>query len=247
LANKLYRGAPGKYKGIKDPSASTKCRGDKVATVQPWVRSTSTTTLNEINSELGTKVDFSKLSGFEGGQWLQPYVPCSKGTVAGNSGVTVCTGCDLGQKSEAELKALGLSDATFEKIKKYADERYKGYACADANKALDETGRVTLEPDECDAIDKAVKNEHLLSARDEWNERMPPGGTKFEQLTTNQQTVIFSRTYQQGKGMPDSDVAQDFYEAAQSGDWAKAKQKLQDYDVKADWYKKRVKSEADLL
>jgi hypothetical protein len=216
--------------------------------VKPWVSRTSEKTLKKLNKDLGTNVNFNNLSEFEGGQWHKTYIPCNKKVVAGKSGVSIGTGFDIGQKSDAELKALGLSDTLYKKLKKFANKNYKGKTCDEANKELSALGKVTITQSEADEIDDAVKKEHLKSAITSWDKKPhPTGWKKFTELTEGQQTVIFSRTFHQGKGMPSTKVAKEFYEAARKGDWATAKRKLQDYNVTKDWYKNRVKKEANLL
>jgi len=59
--------------------------------------------------------------------------------------------------------------------------------------------------------------------------------------------VILSRTYHQGIGMPETAVAQNFYSAAQKGDWITAEKALRGDNVLPNWYKTRVHQEADLL
>jgi len=69
----------------------------------------------------------------------------------------------------------------------------------------------------------------------------------FTDLTQAQQTVIFSRTFHQGVGMPNTRQAQDFYGAATQGRWLDAEVSLRNYPVRENWYKNRVGLEADLL
>ncbi|HEX2208045.1 MAG TPA: pesticin C-terminus-like muramidase, partial [Longimicrobium sp.] len=212
-----------------------------------WVGRTSPATLAKLNQELGTSIDFDALSGFEGGQWRKTYIPCSGNMVAGASGVTVATGFDVGQVSPASIDAMDLPPATRDKLKKFAGKSYKGQTCANANAAMNKLGVETFDPAEADAIDYAVKKKHLAPAQASWNATVPVGKPKFAELTPAQQTVIFSRTYHQGTGMPQTPIAQGFYKAAQEGDWLTAEQKLRNYAVTPDWYKNRVAAEADLL
>ncbi|WP_298213049.1 hypothetical protein [Acidovorax sp.] len=94
-------------------------------------------------------------------------------------------------------------------------------------------------------IDFAVKVKHLGAAIQSWNGSDPT--ENFADLTRAQQTVLFSRTFHQGTGMPATSVAQGFYSAALQGRWVQAETALRAYDVAPQWYKNRVGSEANLL
>jgi hypothetical protein len=56
-------------------------------------------------------IDYSFLSDLEGGRTTIGYVPAA---AVSKSGVTIATGFDLGQRSEADLKRLGLPANLFE-------------------------------------------------------------------------------------------------------------------------------------
>jgi hypothetical protein len=193
-----------------------------------------------LNEKFGTNIDFSALSRFEGGQQLNGYVPQKKnGEVLGNSGVTIATGFDIGQMNDNQLAKLGLPQGLTNKLSSYT-ELTKGDA-VDALK--DEPLSVTRG--EAMKIDFAVKSLHLRSAIQSWNNS--DSDVTFTDLTQAQQTVIFSRTFHQGIGMPNTLEAQNFYSAATQGNWQAAETALRNYPVSANWYKNRVGLEADLL
>jgi hypothetical protein len=100
---------------------------------------------------------------------------------------------------------------------------------------------------DADRIDAIVHAEYLAGALAAWNRRHLPRVPDFVRLPSGWQTVLFSRTFHQGLGMPDSQVAQPFYKAASAGHWAEAVTALRSYGVAADWYKQRVAAEAALL
>ncbi len=218
-----------------------------------------------VNAELGTKVDFDKLADFEGGQQLRGYIPGEhnhnlygnpvedKGKkVSGGSGVTIATGFDIGQRSAPELKKLGLS---VELQKKYSPFCGTGRHVQAAIDALEKSSGLTIEKWQADETDMRVQGWFLRSAKATWNNSLPKGGVKFEELTAAQQTVILSRTYHQGTDMPHKANAKNFYSAAQKGDWDAAEKALRNYapenpkKVKKlpNWYHLRVKAEADYL
>jgi len=92
-----------------------------------------------------------------------------------------------------------------------------------------------------------VMRQHLEATRTTWDANRPEGTPAFSDLSRAQQTVLFSRTYHQGPNMPQTAVAQEFYGAAQQGNWIRAEQALRDYQVTPTWYRTRVGAEADLL
>jgi Bacterial toxin homologue of phage lysozyme, C-term len=201
-----------------------------------------------VNAELGTKVNFDKLADFEGGQAQVGYIPGhtigvknDADQVAGRSGVTIATGFDIGQWSELDLsKKLALSDNLRAKYKRFCNKPKQ--------LAIDEieSKGLTVTKAEADETDMRVQGFHLKAAIATWDSDPKPS-KNFVELTMAQQTVILSRTYHQGVGMPETGVAQDFYDAAQKGDWDAAEKALRNYNVKPHWYKVRVGSEADYL
>jgi len=196
----------------------------------------------ELNSKFGSDVDFGSLSQFEGGQKLQGYIPMTKGGVLGKSGVTIATGFDIGQYGREEIKAFGFPEGLEEKILPFAGLR-KGDALA----VIDLVKALSITSEEANIIDYAVKAKHLGSAIRSWDSTRPDSAPAFTELTPAQQTVIFSRTFHQGIGMPSASVSQTFYSAAQAGQWQSAELALRNYNVSAQWYKNRISSEANLL
>lgn len=192
-----------------------------------------------LNERFGTHVDFSAVSKFEGGQMLKGYVPMKDGEVLGRSGVTIATGYDIGQMSETQLEELGFAKELEDKLRPYTN-----LTKADAVEFL-RHNPLTIHRADAMQIDFAVKAQHLGAAIQAWNGSDPT--QKFTDLTRAQQTVLFSRTFHQGTGMPQTAVAQDFYGAALRGRWVEAETALRAYDVSSKWYKNRVGLEADLL
>lgn len=193
--------------------------------------------LRQINDQLGTRVNFGALARFEGGQWTRGYVP-----PAGKSGVTIGTGFDVGQWQKRALRAqLGLPESVAERL-----DPYTGLIRGDAAAKL---RRMPLEVtrDEANLIDQGVHRYFVRQTMDAWDSHRPAGTPAYRELSSAQQTVLFSRTFHQGPGMPRTGVARDFYQAAQRNDWAAAESHLRHYRVPQRWYVERVTSEADLL
>jgi len=190
-----------------------------------------------LNREFATKIDFVSLAAMEGGQRLQAYVP-----PAGRSGVTVATGVDLGQISQDELKGRrGLAADLTKRLQPYVG-KIRG---RDAPEELLRHQPLRISSAEADQIDEAWQRPLLRATISEWDRRGP--SLVFRSLSPAQQTVLFSRTYHQGPGMPDTAIAEEFYRAAQKGKWADAEQHLRDYRTHQGWYRSRVSREADLL
>jgi ribosome-binding protein aMBF1 (putative translation factor) len=202
-----------------------------------------------VNTELATKINFDKLADFEGGQQLQGYIPDhtlgvkhDDDKVAGKSGVTIATGFDIGQWSISDLsQKLSLSMALVKKYERFCNKQKQA-----AIDELEKSGGLFVEKIEADETDMRIQRFHLIAAMARWDDDPKPF-EKFIELTSAQQTVILSRTYHQGIGMPDTSVAQDFYSAAQKGDWITAEKALRNYNVQPNGYKTRVHQEADLL
>ena len=221
------------------------------ATVPQWsAQKTDPAVYRKLNSQNGTAVDFAYLGQWEGGQYLHGYVPIIKasGKVAGKSGMTIATGFDIGQKSEDEMSSLGFSQSVVDRLLPYANVRFKGKTRAEVLARVVEIGPVpVITKNEADGIDLIIHGQHLTSAIASWNARRANAVPAFTALPAPWQTVLFSRTFHQGTGMPDTLVAKKFYTAATTGKWQDAVDALRYYDVQEDWYKARVGKEADFL
>ena len=64
-------------------------------------------------------IDFARISDWEGGNKNKTYVPWKKGSKGNNSGVTVGSGVDFGQKNLQTLKRMGLSDDLAAKLQNH--------------------------------------------------------------------------------------------------------------------------------
>ena len=62
-------------------------------------------------------IDWDFISSLEGGQHLAGYVPAAD---VSESGVTIATGIDLGQRTEGSIDALAIPDQLKTKLKPYA-------------------------------------------------------------------------------------------------------------------------------
>lgn len=193
--------------------------------------------LAAINDQLGTKVNFAALSRFEGGQWTHGYVP-----PAGRSGVTIGTGFDVGQWRASDLRnKLGMPDDIADRLAPYTGH------IRDSAVAQLRASPLSVTRDEANVIDQASHRYFVRETMGYWDAHRGPDTPAFRDLTSAQQTVLFSRSYHQGIGMPSTAVARDFYSAAQHNDWVSAESNLRNYPVRQGWYRERVGAEARLL
>jgi len=196
-----------------------------------------------LNSNYETNIDFSAISKFEGGQILHGYLPMYKnGEVIGNSGVTFATGFDVGQYSEQQIQNLGFPQTLEKKLTPFA-----GVTKEHAKNLLILGKQTAISTEEANLIDFNIKGEHLKSTINNWNTNKLQNTPMFKDLTSSQQTVLFSRTFHQGVNMPNTVVANKFYNAALKNNWEKAEKYLRNYNVTEQYYVNRVNSEADLL
>lgn len=129
------------------------------------------------------------------------YIPCHKrnftghnciedcGEPIGASGVTVGTGLDLGQQSEADLRRMRLDDAIISRFRPYLGKKRQDAVAALAAAPL------TLSETECDAVDVAVHGDYIRRAAALFDAQT---GTPFADCPAQAQAVIVSLFYQLG-------------------------------------------------
>lgn len=198
-----------------------------------------------INPKYGTTVDFTFIAKLEGDQWLRGYIPIKTktGIVAGQSGITVASGFDLGQWSVGDLSSFGFPPALLAKLKPFASHPFRGRTKEQVAATVAQLGPVPiLTKQEADLCDGAVFSRILGDAIRAWNTAPTPGVPRFVELPSGWQTVWLSRFYQEG---PHTHVAlgKVFRRQARNGDWPEAIATLKSYTD----YKGRAKAEAALL
>ena len=180
------------------------------------------------------KIDYKFLSGLEGGSKTTGYVPAAG---VSNSGVTIATGFDLGQRNEADLNRLKLPVALVTKLKPYLGKKKK-----DAADLLKKTP-LTISAAEAGTIDKAVKKSHIDSLKTKYLASVHNKKKKaFFDLPGEAQTVIASVSFQYGINL--NEKAPKFWKAVSSQDWAEAVKILNNF---GDYYPTRRKKEAKIL
>ena len=118
------------------------------------------------------KIDYDFLSAREGGRKTKGYVPAASSS---NSGVTIATGFDLGQRNKKDLRLLSLSSPLIKKL-----EPYLGLTGSDAVSFLSETP-LTITAAQALRIDRAVKAMHLRRLKSAYNS-VPGSKKRFEEI-----------------------------------------------------------------
>lgn len=176
--------------------------------------------LDAVNEDLGTSIDFDQLATWEGGQATEAYVPWFpadlkvtdgavevvtkrfKGTDvldgASGSGVTIGTGVDLGQQESTSyikrLRAAGISEELITRL-----TPYMGLKRSEACRYL-RANPLQVTKEEADQIDKEMKGYHAKEAKKQYNNVAKDIGNAptFDQLSSEEQTVLMSRNYHNG-------------------------------------------------
>lgn len=148
---------------------------------------------------------FLNQPGVEGPRQTRGYIPCrprnftgvnqdpAEYTAIGASGVTIATGCDLGQTDVETLESYGLDDSIISPLIPYLGKKKAA--------AIQKLSELPLKiSDELAAeIDYHVHRGYL----DRWVRpayERDSSGVKFDDLPKEAQTVIFSTCYQKGCG-----------------------------------------------
>lgn len=226
---------------------------------QPDIGKTSTSVFAALNRQYGTKLSADKLSEWEGGQYLRGYVPfqninqpggTTKSVVAGVSGMTIATGFDIGQHSADALRSVeGLSSAALTALAPYAGKHFPNLDKAAVIARVSGIGPIpVIDKGDADALDRDAGKEALTATMAVWAAQKKPNVPAFTALPGAWQTVMMSRTYNQGPSWarPGS-ATQGFFQAAIEGRWRDAAIALRDAPSTAEWFRARVRAEAGFL
>lgn len=193
------------------------------------------------------------LTKVEGPRQTRGYIPCfvrSGGTAnyrgdkapdnymaMGASGVTIATGCDLGQTSRAELESYGVKDAALlDKLARYISKK------KDAALRVLYAYPLTITEAQATALDHAVHGGYLKRWVIPAYEK-DSGGVKFDELPEQAQAVIMSVCFQKGCGGVRRDWPKT-WKYLTTQDWQRASWELQHGFTK---YKSRRAIEGKLL
>lgn len=201
--------------------------------------------LAQLNARFRTAVNFEKLSGWEGGQYLRGYVPIRSDVVVDNSGLTIATGFDLGQTSATELAAVGLTPETERKLAPFVGKSFKKYTRTELVDYLNSLRAPTpqIAKGQADLLDKASHGKHLGYAMSAWNGARAKDVPGFTTLPTPWQTVVLSRFFHAGTISRQTKYAS-FWSRATTGQWVLAIAALRTADPT---YSGRLSEEADYL
>lgn len=227
--NLILRDSP---KGARTSGGIT--QPDKTFMKLPNLQNLIDTSLKMESTIMPDNIDYKFLGDLEGGCETTGYVPASG---VSKSGVTIATGFDLGQRSQSDLKSLGISATLISKLQPYLGKKAKEASDLLKKKPLKITAK------EGQSIDKAVKSAHVKSLKTKYlNASENKGKTDFFSLPAEAQTVIASVSFQYGVNL--DIAAPKFWKAASSQNWSEVVKILKNF---GDAYPTRRKKEAAKL
>ncbi|SIO92528.1 pesticin C-terminus-like muramidase [Vibrio spartinae] len=174
-------------------------------------------------------IDFDFIKQLEGSK-KNGYVPDPENS---QSGVTIGSGFDLGARSLADLKSLGLSDNLVTKFTPYLGKKKK--TAQDYLKKHP----LSITDDELSSLEEKVKKSETDKVVKAYNNSASK--IKFGCLPKEAQTVIASVSYQYGNL---STETVNFWNQAINQDWKSMYENLMDFE---DKYPTRRKKEAKLI
>lgn len=186
-----------------------------------------------------TDVDWAFISDREGGQVLTGYVPDASGS---QSGVTIGTGVDLGQRAESDINGLAISADLKAKLKPYCEQKNKN-----ATDYL-KKNPLAITSAEAESLDKAIKQPLLgqliaayNKAVDEANAADHCNRVHFNDLPQGVQTALASINFQYGSLTVSTP---NFWKQITEQRWKDASDNLKKF---GDAYPTRRKLEAGLI
>lgn len=147
------------------------------------------------------------------------------GTVAKEAGVTIGSGIDLGERTEASLRRLGVSESIISKLKDYL--RLKGEKAS--NKIRE--APLILTEDEAIELTELVKRDTAKKVKS-WYNKNNNVGNEWADLTDRQQTIISSVHFQYGAG--NKEATPKFNKSVLNNNWADTISELRNFGDKFD-------------
>lgn len=180
-------------------------------------------------------IDWRFIGKLEGAGIARGYVPNPD---TSNSGVTIATGFDLGQRSRAQIESMGLPDDLTAKLVPYLG--LKGRAAL----SYLYTHPLLLAADEVAAIDQAVRADFSTRLASLYDSALAEDGNfaQFADLPGPAQTVIASVAYQYGLDLRHR--TPHFWSLVLLQNWPDVVTELRSF---GDAYARRRGQEADLL
>ena len=178
-------------------------------------------------------IDWTFICAEEGGQQLIGYVPLPDSS---QSGVTIATGVDIGQRTAAEIDALPISRTLKEKLKPYCEIKRR-----DAVAAL-ERAPLAVTVEEANELDDAIQASAETTLCATYDNQTTQKCSGFQTLPADAQTVIASVAFHYGVNLMDRTPR--FWAAVTARDWAAAVAELRNFE---DRFPARRNREADRL
>lgn len=178
-------------------------------------------------------IDYKFISDLEGGRRIKGYVPA---VLTSNSGVTIATGFDLGQRNINDLKKLGIDLNLINKLTPYL-----GLKKEVALEFLQENPLI-ISDKQAESIDMGIKKEHIDNISHKYDMALRAKSTKFRDLPPQAKTVIASVSFQYGVNLMIRTPK--FWSAVVEQNWKKAASELRSF---GDAYPTRRVKEAELL
>lgn len=219
---------------LSEAALRTACEFDLRELFQPWRKEEK-----RREAEENAQLDRDQKAWKEAWAWIfkkpdieQPYIkrwengltngvpnpPKTVGYVpSDDSGVTIGTGVDIGQKGLKELRELKLEPALFDKLKPYLGAK------GGAARILLKANPLVLTPEEAETVTKASHAWELNRLNVAFNRDSKIG--RFEDMPRDAQTVLFSLFLQHGTSYPKT-TAPKLWLAATTGDWAAVENEL---------------------
>jgi hypothetical protein len=173
------------------------------------------------------------------GKLRSGYVPCKNGEPLGASGVTIGTGIDLGQQSEASLASWELPAVLADKLRPYL-----GLKKTDAVNFL-KSHPLELSDIEVTDLDRAVHEKYIKETA------IMFGADRFNEAPQQAQAVAVSLHYQFGTpSRPASPALKMAWDSMKAGNWFEASTYLANptgWSKDHQQYMIRRRKEADLL
>lgn len=181
-------------------------------------------------------IDWKFIASEEGGQRLSAYVPTGQ-TGGHQSGVTIATGFDIGQRSVGDIMRLQLPQPLKVKLVPYAGLKLQRAEAALRQQPL------TITRAEANAIDQMIRNTEIVRLKNAYDAAVGPSSSRkrFEQLPTEAQTVIVSVAFQHGSLRH---AAPRFWRFAVAQNWFAVIHELENF---GPYFKPRRKREAAYL
>ena len=182
----------------------------------------------EENQAGDINIDFDFISEREGGCHTEGYIP-----QAGQSGVTIGTGIDLGQWDATGLQNMGVNQELIDLF-----EPYFGLTRDEAEEYLN-NNPLTITEEQAAELDEIFMQNYFQPLIDGYN---AASEVNFEDIETEAQTVIASVAYQYGTDL--ASATPNFWQQVTTQDWQAGVDNLRDF---GDDYQTRRDIEADLL